>query len=93
MSKFDGSFDGPDLVVDYSEYHKGEESASPEAGQAGRCAPGRRGAGGSDGIKKGGSPRGTRLNFLFALFFSAAALARGAADYGKGRARPAARPS
>lgn len=70
MSKLDGSFDGPDLVVDYSEYHKGEKSASPEAGQGGRCAPGRRGAGGSDGIKKGGSPRGTRLKFLICSFSS-----------------------
>ena len=39
MSKLDGSFDGPDLVVDYSEYHKGEESASPEAGQADAALP------------------------------------------------------
>ena len=28
MSKLDGSFDGPDLSIDYSEFHKDEENAA-----------------------------------------------------------------
>lgn len=28
MSKLDGSFDGPDLTIDYSEFHKDEESGT-----------------------------------------------------------------
>lgn len=35
MSKLDGSFDGPDLTIDYSEFHKDEES-----GTAGTESPG-----------------------------------------------------
>lgn len=34
MSKLDGSFDGPDLVVDYSDFHKNDESAEPAADSA-----------------------------------------------------------
>lgn len=45
MSKLDGSFDGPDLSIDYSEFHKDEESAAGTESSGAAEAPADAGGG------------------------------------------------